>query len=77
MCCVDLLNFGDECERVSVSVYSKILSGAKAYEKAEDPLWALENNIPLDAQYYLQNQLTNPLMRIFKVFLFTIFTHKC
>lgn len=47
-------------------VIVKAGKGAKAYEKAEDPLWALENNIPLDAQYYLQNQLANPLMRIFK-----------
>jgi DNA polymerase elongation subunit (family B) len=40
--------------------------GAKAYEKAEDPLWVLENNIPLDYQYYLDQQLRQPLIRIFK-----------
>ena len=26
----------------------------------------LENNIPLDTQYYLQNQLANPLLSIFE-----------
>ena len=39
---------------------------AKAYERAEDPLYVLENNIPLDSQYYLNNQLNKPLTRIFK-----------
>ena len=24
--------------------------GAKAYEKAEDPIYALENNLPIDVQ---------------------------
>lgn len=46
-------------------VMIKAAKGAKGYEKAEDPLWVLENNIPLDYQYYLENQLKNPLMRIF------------
>lgn len=36
-----------------------------AFEKAEDPRFVLENNIPIDAQYYLENQLLNPLIRIF------------
>jgi len=33
-------------------VIIKASKGAKAYEKAEDPLYVLENNIPLDYQYY-------------------------
>jgi DNA polymerase delta subunit 1 len=37
----------------------------KAYEKSEDPLWVLENNIPLDYQYYLKQQLSKPLLRLF------------
>lgn len=41
-------------------------TGAAAYEKSEDPLYVLENNIPIDTKYYLDNQLTNPLMRIFE-----------
>ena len=40
--------------------------GAKAYEKAEDPIYALENNLPIDVQHYLDHQLAQPLMRIFE-----------
>jgi len=39
--------------------------GLKAYEKSEDPLFALENNLTIDAGYYIENQLTLPLLRIF------------
>jgi len=45
-----------------------IISGAKnmkAYEKSEDPLYALENNLTIDATYYIEHQLQQPLMRIF------------
>jgi len=40
--------------------------GAAAYEKSEDPLYVLEHNVPIDTQYYLNNQLAKPLMRIFE-----------
>ena len=39
--------------------------GTPAYQKAEDPIYVLENNIPIDAQHYLTNQLSKPLLRIF------------
>ncbi|CAH7683178.1 DNA polymerase delta subunit 1 [Phakopsora pachyrhizi] len=39
---------------------------ARAYEKSEDPLYVLEHNIPIDTKYYLDNQLSKPLMRIFE-----------
>lgn len=39
---------------------------ARAYEKAEDPLYVLENNVPIDTRHYLENQLSKPLMRIFE-----------
>ncbi|KAJ2721882.1 DNA-directed DNA polymerase delta [Coemansia sp. Benny D115] len=39
---------------------------AKTYEKAEDPIYVLDNNLPIDTNYYLEHQLTNPLMRIFE-----------
>ncbi|GAA5828493.1 hypothetical protein JCM5353_002695 [Sporobolomyces roseus] len=39
---------------------------ARAYEKSEDPLYVLENNIPIDTRYYLDNQLSKPLLRIFE-----------
>lgn len=45
-----------------------IVAAAKAtpaYQKAEDPMYVLENNIPLDTTYYLENQLSKPLLRIF------------
>ncbi|ELU43623.1 DNA polymerase delta catalytic subunit [Rhizoctonia solani AG-1 IA] len=43
-----------------------LYEGAAAYEKSEDPLYVLENNIPIDTKYYLDNQLSKPLMRIFE-----------
>lgn len=39
---------------------------AAAYSKAEDPIYVLENSIPIDFQYYLENQLSKPLLRIFE-----------
>ncbi|KAJ2599815.1 DNA-directed DNA polymerase delta [Coemansia sp. RSA 1722] len=39
---------------------------ARAYEKAEDPIYVLDNNLPIDTNYYLEHQLTNPLTRIFE-----------
>eukprot|EP00245_Coleochaete_scutata_P011481 TRINITY_DN4271_c0_g1_i1.p1 TRINITY_DN4271_c0_g1~~TRINITY_DN4271_c0_g1_i1.p1 ORF type:complete len:309 (-),score=59.18 TRINITY_DN4271_c0_g1_i1:190-1023(-) len=47
-------------------VIIKAAKGAKAYEKSEDPIYVLENNIPIDPQYYLENQLSKPLLRIFE-----------
>ncbi|KIY70795.1 hypothetical protein CYLTODRAFT_487810 [Cylindrobasidium torrendii FP15055 ss-10] len=47
-------------------VIIKGIKGAAAYEKSEDPLYVLENNIPIDTRYYLENQLSKPLMRIFE-----------
>lgn len=46
-----------------------IIAGAKgtaAYMKSEDPIYVLENNIPIDTKYYLENQLSKPLLRIFE-----------
>lgn len=46
-----------------------IIAAAKntpAYLKSEDPLYVLENRIPIDTQYYLDNQLSKPLIRIFE-----------
>lgn len=39
---------------------------SKNYEKSEDPLYVLEHSLPIDVKYYLENQLSNPLMRIFE-----------
>jgi len=51
-------------DRVSY-VITKGGKKAKAFEKAEDPLYALENTVALDTDYYLKNQLEKPLTRIF------------
>lgn len=32
----------------------------------EDPIYVLENSVPIDANYYLDNQLSKPLTRIFE-----------
>ena len=40
--------------------------GTKVCDKSEDPLYVLENSIPIDAQYYLENQLSKPLLRLFE-----------
>lgn len=47
-------------------VIVKGAKGAKAHEKAEDPIYALENNLPIDAQHYLEHHLSQPLMRLFE-----------
>jgi len=47
-------------------VIIKAAKGAKAYEKAEDPIFALENNLPIDFQHYLDHHLAQPLTRIFE-----------
>ncbi|KAL2885889.1 DNA polymerase delta catalytic subunit [Ceratocystis lukuohia] len=41
-------------------------TGAKNFEKSEDPIYVLENNVPIDTKYYLDNQLSKPLGRIFE-----------
>ncbi|KAK9292029.1 hypothetical protein L1049_019983 [Liquidambar formosana] len=55
-------NVGDRVPYVIV----KAAKGAKAYEKSEDPIYVLENSIPIDPHYYLENQISKPLLRIFE-----------
>jgi DNA polymerase delta subunit 1 len=46
-----------------------IIKGARGdpnYKKAEDPMYVLDNNVPIDYTYYLENQLKAPLTRIFE-----------
>eukprot|EP00983_Pelagomonas_calceolata_P106136 1159202-Pelagomonas_calceolata.AAC.12 len=40
--------------------------GAKAFEKAEDPIYALDHNLPIDCQHYLEHHVKQPLLRIFE-----------
>ncbi|KAL1301127.1 DNA polymerase delta catalytic subunit [Arachis ipaensis] len=55
-------NVGDRVPYVII----KAAKGAKAYERSEDPIYVLENNIPIDPQYYLENQISKPILRIFE-----------
>ncbi|KAJ3307302.1 DNA-directed DNA polymerase delta [Kappamyces sp. JEL0829] len=52
-------------DRVSYVIIQGSKSAA-AYEKAEDPIYVLEHNMPIDTKYYLEQQLSKPLMRIFE-----------
>lgn len=54
-------NLGDRVAYVIIKS-----SGSKNYEKSEDPLYVLENLLAIDFNYYLENQLLKPLMRIFE-----------
>jgi DNA polymerase elongation subunit (family B) len=38
----------------------------KLIDKAEDPLYVIQNRINIDANYYLQRKLINPLIKIFQ-----------
>lgn len=54
-------NLGDRVAYVIIKT-----AGDKNYEKLEDPLYVLQHLLPIDTQYYLGNQLSKPLMRIFE-----------
>lgn len=36
------------------------------YNRSEDPIYVLENNIPIDIEYYIEHQLSNPIKRLFE-----------
>uniref|UniRef100_A0A8C8VJK1 DNA polymerase n=1 Tax=Pelusios castaneus TaxID=367368 RepID=A0A8C8VJK1_9SAUR len=55
-------SLGDRVPYVIVSA----AKGVAAYMKSEDPIYVLENNIPIDTQYYLEQQLAKPLLRVFE-----------
>jgi DNA polymerase elongation subunit (family B) len=38
---------------------------ARGFERAEDPVYVLKNKVPIDKNYYIENQLKKPLTRIF------------
>jgi DNA polymerase delta subunit 1 len=58
-------NIGDRVAYVII----KGNKGSKFYENSEDPRYVLENGLPIDINYYLENQIKKPLLRIFKVIL--------
>ena len=55
-------NIGDRISYVII----KGGKGSKNYENSEDPVYALEHNLPIDINYYLENQIKKPLLRIFE-----------
>src|SRR3569833_631288 len=55
-------SLGDRVAYVMV----KGATGSKNFERSEDPIYVLENNVPIDTKYYLDNQLAKPLERIFE-----------
>ncbi|KAJ8299468.1 hypothetical protein KUTeg_023528 [Tegillarca granosa] len=59
------------CNRIDISqlVITKELTKTDdeyAGKQAHDPIYVLENNVPIDTKYYLDNQLSKPLLRIFE-----------
>jgi len=50
---------------VFVPIFVQGAKGAKVYEKVEDPIYVLENSLPIDTQYYLKQQMSKPILRLF------------
>lgn len=46
-------------------VMVKQAKGSKGFEKSEDPLYVLQHNIPIDFQFYMDQQIKKPLLRLF------------
>ncbi|CAM9213746.1 unnamed protein product [Choristocarpus tenellus] len=55
-------NVGDRVPYVIIQA----AKGSPAYERSEDPVYVLENNLPIDTEYYLTNQLSKPISRLFE-----------
>ncbi|KAI4291937.1 DNA polymerase delta subunit 1 [Pancytospora philotis] len=56
------VSIGDRIPYVIVKGDKKSL----AYEKSEDPVYVLENSLPIDKEYYIEQQLTKPVHRLFE-----------
>lgn len=50
-------------------VITRGVKSQPAYDRAEDPLYALDHNVAIDNAYYLDNMLRKPLERIFEAML--------
>ncbi|BFZ54754.1 hypothetical protein PYCC9005_001791 [Savitreella phatthalungensis] len=55
-------------ERISY-VFIQAAPNSKGFEKAEDPVYAIEKGLLLDYQYYVDHTVHNPLQRILELFL--------
>lgn len=52
-------------ERVHYVIIAGV-AGAKVWERAEDPCYAQAQGLPIDADYYIEQQLKAPLLRVFE-----------
>ena len=55
-------NIGDRVPYIMVAG----AKGTKNYQNSEDPKYVLENDVPIDFNYYLENQMKKPLLRLFE-----------
>jgi len=59
---------GDRVPFVIVKGKSSRKNKALFVDRAEDPSYVLEKNIPLDTEYYVEKQILPPVLRIFESF---------
>ena len=52
---------GSEPQQGDRVAFVIVKGDGKMFEKAEDPTWVLEKNLPLDYQYYFSNQFKKPV----------------
>ena len=52
---------GSEPQQGDRVAFVIVKGDGKMYEKAEDPVWVKEKNVPLDYQYYFTNQFKKPV----------------
>merc|ERR1712157_714242 len=53
-------------ERIPYVVINTGNKKHKLYEKTENPDYAITHNIPIDTDYYITNQVVEPLVRLFE-----------
>lgn len=54
-------------DRVSFVYVETKDTKAKQYEKVEDPVYVKENNLKLDALYYIEHQLEKPILQVLEL----------
>ncbi len=59
---------GDRVPFVIIKGKSSRKNKALFVDRAEDPAFVLENNMPLDTEYYVEKQILPPVLRIFESF---------
>ena len=59
---------GDRVPFVIIRGKSSRKNKALFVDRAEDPAYVLENNMPLDTDYYVEKQILPPVLRIFESF---------